>query len=190
MKYGDNMLKTLSFIGVKLNSADLTWAVGASLLLNLYGLIEKPNDIDLFIDLKDIEKADEILKSMGVKKESHKTAQYSTEFFYEYNINGVEVDVMAGFGVNHSSGNYKYILDCFSVPEIIMIQGVGIPFTALEDWYVLYQLIPGRSAKADLVGNYIISRGSKNPFLLKRALTGCLPEEVRVKIMGLLGKID
>lgn len=41
--------------------------MGASLLLNHYGLVDKPNDIDILVDLKDIEKADEVLKSLGQK---------------------------------------------------------------------------------------------------------------------------
>jgi hypothetical protein len=40
------------------------WGVGASILLNYYGLIDKPNDIDILVDLKDIEKADIILNLM------------------------------------------------------------------------------------------------------------------------------
>ena len=61
------MFNTLSYIGKKLNDADITWGVGASILLNRFGLIDKPNDIDIFVSINDIEKTDEILKSIGEK---------------------------------------------------------------------------------------------------------------------------
>nr|WP_307906171.1 nucleotidyltransferase [Clostridium botulinum] len=62
------IFKVLSYIGKKLNDNGITWGVGASILLNQFGFIEKPNDIDIFISIKDIERADEVLKSMGEKK--------------------------------------------------------------------------------------------------------------------------
>ena len=39
------MLKTLSYIGKKLNDGGITWGVGASILLNKFGFIDKPNDM-------------------------------------------------------------------------------------------------------------------------------------------------
>ena len=49
---------TLSYIGERLNEERIMWGVGASILLNHYGLVDKPNDIDILVDLKDIEKTD------------------------------------------------------------------------------------------------------------------------------------
>ena len=62
------MFDTLSYIGEKLNNARVEWGVGASILLNHHGMIDKPNDIDILVGLKDIKKADTILKSIGEKK--------------------------------------------------------------------------------------------------------------------------
>lgn len=59
----------LSDIGKKFNKEGILWAVGASIVLNYYNLIENPNDIDTLVSLKDIEKADNILKEIGIKKE-------------------------------------------------------------------------------------------------------------------------
>lgn len=61
------MFNTLSYIGKKLNDEGIVWGVGASILLNHYGLVDKPNDIDILVDLNDIEKADKILKSIEKK---------------------------------------------------------------------------------------------------------------------------
>lgn len=180
------MFDTLSCIGKKLNDSNIVWGVGASILLNKFGLIDKPNDIDIFIDIKDIEKADEILKSLGEKKLWERTATYSTKCFYEYVINGFDVDVIAGLRVNHSSGVFEYIFDHNSILEYGIINGVNIPFTSLEDWYVIYQLIPNREAKVKMIEDYLLSKGITRPDLLKRAQEGNLPIEVSKRIRKML----
>jgi hypothetical protein len=180
------MFNTLSYMGEKLNDSNIIWAVGASILLNQFGLINKPNDIDIFVDIKDIDRADEILKSIGEKKKWEKTAAYSTKYFYEYIIDGIDVDVMAGFAVNHNNGVFEYIFDYNSISEFKLINGVNIPFTSLEDWYVIYQLIPNREPKVNLIEKYLLSKGINKPFLLQRALKGSLPVEARKKIENML----
>lgn len=180
------MLKTLSYIGKKLNDGGITWGVGASILLNKFGFIDKPNDIDIFISIDDIKEADEILKSIGEKKKWEKTSTYSTKYFYEYVINEIDVDVMAGFAINHSNGTFRYIFDQNSISEFKLINGVNIPFTSLEDWYVIYQLIPNREVKVKMIENYLLSNKIKKTILLKRSLQGCLPIDVRKKVEEML----
>lgn len=176
------MFNTLSYMGKILNDNEIVWAVGASLLLNQFGLIDKPNDIDIFIAIKDIEKADELLKSVGEKRHWEKSAAYSTKYFYEYIINGIDIDVMAGFAVNHSTGIFEYTFDEKSISEFKVINGIAIPFTSLEDWYVIYQLIPNREPKVKIIEDYLLSNGVNRPELLRRALEGNLPPEVRARV--------
>jgi hypothetical protein len=180
------MFNTLSYIGEKLNNSNIVWGVGASILLNQFGFIDKPNDIDIFVDIRDIDKTDKILKEIGEKKQWEKTATYSTKYFYEYVVNGIDVDVMAGFAVNHASGVFEYIFDNNSISEYRKINGIDIPFTSLEDWYVIYQLIPNRDHKVKMIENYLISSGIKKPCLLERALEGNLPIEIKHRIENIL----
>jgi hypothetical protein len=180
------MFNTLSYIGKKFNEEGIVWGVGASILLNHYGLIDKPNDIDILVDLKDIEKADIVLKGIGEKIVWEKTDIYSTKFFYEYLVKGFEVDVMAGLSINYDNGIFKYIFDQSSISEIKIINGVNIPLTSLEDWYVIYQLIPNREVKVSMIENYLLSNGIKKANLLERALRGNLSNEVRDNIQRLL----
>ncbi|CEP40522.1 hypothetical protein [Paraclostridium sordellii] len=161
------MFDTLSYIGDKLNKANILWGVGASILLNQFGMVDTPNDIDIFIDIKDIHKADKILKKIGKKREYEETSTYSTKYFYEYVINGIDIDVMAGFAINHDNG-------------------VSIPFTSLEDWYVIYQLIPNREVKVDMIEKYLLTNGVKKDDLLKRSLDCNLPLGVKNKLINLL----
>lgn len=180
------LFETLSFIGDKLNKEGILWGVGASILLNHYELVDKPHDIDIIIDIKDIGKADEILKDLGEKKKREQVSGFSTEHFYEYSINGEDVDVMAGMIVNFNGGSYKYIFDEKSVVETKDINGIKIPLTSLEDWYVLYQLMERRENKVMIIEDYLMENGIKRVDLLERALTGELPKAVRERIESLL----
>ena len=162
------MFNTLSIIGQKLNEENILWGVGASLLLNHYGLVDKPNDIDLLIAEGDIKKADEILQGLGVKEEKEETQIYGTKYFYEYTINKIGIDVMAGFRINTHEGTFKYIFDEKSVVDFTKINGVSIPLMALEDWYIIYQLIPGRQERVKMVGDYLLAHGIRHRELLER----------------------
>ena len=180
------IFKTLSYIAEKLNDNGVIWAVGASIVLHQYGLIDKPNDIDILIDLNDIEKADEILRSIGEKKEWEKTDAYSTKYFYEYVVNSVDVDVMSGLTINYDKVLFKYIFDQISITEFKKTNEIDIPLTSLEDWYVLYQLIPGRNIKVKMIENYLLKNGVKNRNLLERSLKGNLPKKIRENIEKIL----
>jgi len=169
------MFQTLSAIGTKLNENNIIWGVGASILMYQHGLLSNPHDINLIVDINDIEKADKILKRMGERKTYYKDTNYSTKYFYEYVINNIDVDVMAGLAINHNSGIFEYNFDCNSVSEFIEINDVSIPFTSLEDWYVIYQLIPGRESKVKMIEDYLLQSRLHNPDLLKRLLQENLP---------------
>ncbi|SHE70801.1 hypothetical protein [Clostridium fallax] len=177
---------TLKYIGKIFNDNNINWAVGASILLKKYDLITRPNDIDILVDIKDIETIDLILKSIGEKRKSEKIEIYSTEYFYEYVVNGIDIDIMAGFTINHENGKYRYIFDNKSISSIEIIDGIKIPFTALEDWYVIYQLIKGRENKVGLIEKYLKLNGIKRVDLLNRALKEQLPLSVINNIMNII----
>ena len=71
---------------------------------------------------------------------------------------------MSGFDVNHNNGVFEYIFDNNSISDFKIINGVNIPFTSLEDWYVIYQLIPKREAKVNLIEKYLFLTELKNLF--------------------------
>lgn len=178
------MIDTLSYIGEKLNNAGILWAVGASIVLNQYGLVDKPNDIDILVDINDIKRADEILNELGSKKplEEGESTIYSTKYFYEYIVNGIDVDIMAGFAINFNEDTYEYSFDKEAVTNTKKMNGVEIPLTSLEDWYVLYQLMPNREKKVNLIEKYLLSNGIKETHLIYRALSKKLPNKIRKRI--------
>lgn len=218
------MWQALRRIAGALNDSGVLWCVGASLLLHQYGLAENPHDIDLLVALPDAEKAAGLLGGMGEALPCGGATTYSTEFFRRFRVDGCDVDLMAGFRLNHASGSYEYPLDGASVafrrevgsgqaPSAIHFvsfsredasaqmpftsdpnrsfraaEDTTIPFAALEDWYVVYQLIPGKEHKALRIEEYFQQNGIEHPRLLERALNGCLPDAVRQRISLILGK--
>ena len=180
------MINTLSLIGEKLNQANILWAVGGSLMLSQYGLEPNPGDIDILVAIQDAEKADIILEALGKKKQNESAGVYESKFFYQYRISGVDVDVMAGFAIRHSEGIFQYPFDQKSVTEIKLINDIPIPFSSLEDWFVLYEIMPARESKADAISAYLRRFGLHHRELLLRALEGNLPKEVQYSINNLL----
>lgn len=168
----------LSYIGNELNKADILWGVGASILLNQYGLSASPHDIDILVALRDVEKADKVLRSLGERVKSGASASYATKHFYEYIIRGYEIDLMGGLTLNHTLGSYEHCFDEKSIVEIRNINGVDIPFTSLEDWYIIYMLIRGRENKVDAIEVFLMKNGVKHMELLNRTFSRNLPQYV------------
>lgn len=112
-----------------------------------------------------------ISNSIGTKKEFEKSSTYSTKFFYEYTIDNIDIDVMSGFAINHSDGIFEYIFDSKSISNFKTINGIKIPFTSLEDWYVIYQLIPNREYKVEMIEKYLLSNKINHPELLLKIWT-------------------
>jgi len=180
------LIDTLANIGEQLNDSGILWGIGASILLNQYGLVDNPNDIDILVDIKAIDKVDKILTSLGQKKLAADATIYSTKYFYEYVVEGIDIDVMAGLTINFDNGKYEYIFDNQSITEIKDIKGIRIPFTSLEDWYILYQLIPNRQVKANAIETFLMAKGIKSRNLLNRALTKDLPILIRKRVQKLI----
>lgn len=172
--------QTLISIAAPLYENNISWGVGASLLLYQYGLVDSPADIDIITEAKDIEKANDILFTLGTRKpKEEEKGIYSTDFFSEYSINSTDIDIMAGFKINLSTSVYEYTFDKDSVPHHFLIEDIFVPFMTLEDWYILYQLIPNRESKVKLIENYFMQNGIEYPHLLQRSLNNpTLPQEV------------
>ena len=180
------LFKTLKLIGEKLNEENIIWALGASMMLNHYDLVESPNDIDIIVDLKDAKKADSILKFLGIKLERERNEVYSTKHFYEYIIDGVDVDLMSGFIINFNGEKYEYEFNEGSIRDFKIIDGIEIPLTSLEDWYILYSLMPNRENKVSIVKEGLLKKGIKNRDIFEKALESSIPLELKNNITDLL----
>lgn len=146
----EQKLSVLAQIARVLNQNRVIWAVGGSLLLYLKGKTDTFHDLDLMVSEAQIETAKTLLSAMGVMLPPNPNAQYKTRHFLEFNIQGVDVDVMAGFVIVCKGREY----DCSLLPQQIVeykpIHGESIPLQALKDWRRYYELM-GRTEKVAMI---------------------------------------
>ncbi|WP_343042145.1 hypothetical protein [Ornithinibacillus caprae] len=180
------MLETLSVIGKSMNEKNITWGVGGSLLLSFYQLIDKPNDIDVLVDENDVNQLNQLIASIGNAKEAKRLSPFRTKYFNKYSVNDIDIDIMGGFAIQHNEGAYQLSFTEKSIVDYKKINGVDIPLCSLEDWYILYWLIPGKREKATMIETYLKALGVKYPKLLEEALNQSLPTELIERILRLL----
>ncbi|WP_339230489.1 hypothetical protein NSQ77_09215 [Oceanobacillus sp. FSL K6-2867] len=175
-------------IGEQLNKSNIEWAVGGSLLLQHYQLIDSPNDIDILVAEKDTDLIRHTMSQVGREQAATRKDPFRTTYFYQYEVDEAGVDVMGNFAIEHNQGTYKLFFDANHIVDRKNIQGVFIPLSALEDWFVLYQLIPNKQEKAARIEQYFYTNGITQPNLLYRALEQPLPFMVRASIKHILSQ--
>lgn len=181
--------EALIYIGEKLNDEKIIWGLGGSLLLSQYDLAENPRDIDILVAIEDVGRADAILKKLGSKTDFTPSSLYETDYFYEYVINGCDVDLMAGLSIKHEAGIFDYLFDAQCISRLIDMKGISIPLSSLEDWYVLYQMMKNKEAKIKAIEDYLLSADSIRMDLLQRSLSGNLPKEVKARVETLFRNV-
>lgn len=180
------MFKVLDRIAEEFNREDILWCVGASVMLSRHNMVETPNDIDIIVSVEDIHKVDSILKSMGRREECGRKEPFTTEYFYEYIIDGIEVDVMAGFGIKHEEGEYNFVFDKAVRVQNEKIINNPVPLAVLEDWYILYQVIPGREVKVKMIEDFLKKNGVDGEYLESQMKRSCLTDKIKKRTSGLI----
>lgn len=152
----DNQLKiVLEKIARKVNGSGITWGVGASVMLTHYGIAENPRDIDILVELKDVDKLDEILSKMGEKKRGTPDKVYKTKCFYEYIIDGIEIDVMGGLCITYEDKDYLFNFTKESIGDYMKVGSVRVPVCRVSEWYEIYKLIPKREGRVRAIEEYL-----------------------------------
>lgn len=120
------------------------------MLLYLKGKTDVFHDIDLMVGEGDIEKVKSLLSSIGKLAPENPDLHYKTRHFLEFNIDGIDIDVMAGFVIISNGKDY----DCSLLPEQVtehtLLNGEMIPLQALSDWRRYYELM-GRTSKVEMI---------------------------------------
>ena len=158
-----------------LQHEQIHFGIGGSLLLHHHGLPVTPRDIDLVVALADAERAVLLLSEMGTVLEQDEASLYATEVFQEFIIEGIDLDLMSGLQVRHDEGVFVYPFDEQS------IDSAGRPFMALVDWYVIYQLIPGREQKVTMIED-VFTKQEVDRKRLEQLRSLVLPQVVRNRI--------
>lgn len=129
----EKKLKVLSDIAHALNARHVVWAVGASALLYFKGKTDSFHDIDLMVKESDAETAKEQLLQLGSLLPPEPNTQYQTRCFLEFEINGVDVDMMAGFVIVRDGKSYECPFSKEQVEETVTLHGETIPLQSLSD---------------------------------------------------------
>ena len=181
----DYLLNKVLFKVNKLFSENnIRFGIGASLLLKSFNLVSKVSDIDIIIHNEDVEKVIEIMNTIGIRIASKELALYETENFLEYNVDGIDLDIMAKFSVKTDEGVFVYPFDVKELKYKVVLNCNKVPVLSLENWFVSY-LVIRRKEKAEIVKKYLIENGF-NKILLKNALKLEISTLIRNEINYLL----
>jgi hypothetical protein len=140
----------LSQIAKELNRKNVTWAIGASMLLYFKGIVSDFHDIDIMVTEEEIEIVKGVLLSFGKMQTPKPNVRYKTSYFLEFQINGIDVDVMAGFNITNNDKEHHFPLKKEHIKDFTEINGIRIPLQSLEEWRMYYQLM-GRDEKVDMI---------------------------------------
>ena len=148
-------LEVLAKLAADLNEIDILWAVGASAMLFLRGIAKDFHDIDLLVSEEDVEVAREILLRHGTLLPSGPDSRYDTRHFLEFDVDGVEIDLIAGFVVNSADGKQHVCpLQVEEVDACVDVADQAVSLHALSVWYQYYTWM-GRTERVKLIEEYL-----------------------------------
>ena len=143
-------LTVLAKVGRALNEANAVWAVGASLMLYLNKKTDDFNDIDIMTTPADAGRVRGVLLRLGVPVSSPPNAGYKTECFFEFRVDGVDIDVIAGMVILAGGVEHPCPFGPESISGRAIVRGVPIPLQSMAEWREYYALM-GRGAKVALI---------------------------------------
>ena len=153
----DQKIELLKEIARRFHAAGITWALGASMLLYFKGIASEFHDIDLMISDEDVDSARRILSEMGELQPPNPNPKYKTKAFMEFVINFVDVDVMAGFSIQHDGKLYDCSLNNDQIVEWLTLEDVRIPLQSPMLWCSYYELM-GRKEKVAMIKSALSGR--------------------------------
>jgi len=138
----EEKIKLLKRIAHQFNKFNITWALGASMMLYLKGIAREFHDIDLMISNDDVEIVRIILSEMGEIKPPNQNPNlmYHT----------IDVDVMAGFSIINDAKLFDCSLQKEQIVEKILLGTELIPLQSPLLWCEYYRLM-GRKEKVDMI---------------------------------------
>lgn len=140
----------LQKIAHRFNEAHVVWALGASMMLYLKGIAPAFHDIDLMISNEDVACVRRILSEMGALQPANPNLKYQTKTFLEFVIDGIDVDVMAGFSILNNGTLYDCSLQEQQIVERMQLGSERIPMQSPALWCEYYRLM-GRPEKVQMI---------------------------------------
>ena len=143
-------IELLKKIALRFNDANITWALGASMLLYFKNITIEFHDIDLMIANEDVESVQKILSKMGEIQPPNPNSKYKTKSFMEFIIDSIDVDVMAGFSIVSDGKVHDCSLHKEQIVEWMTLENTKIPLQSPILWCEYYRLM-GRKEKVDVI---------------------------------------
>lgn len=144
--------KTLIQLAQLLNSNHINWALGGSALLKLKGIELDVNDIDIMIHEDDFEFCSDLLKSVSKECEVKESEIFKTKYYRKFIWDNIHIDCMSGMTLHLSNNVFNYQYD--RKDQDIIFDNTCIPLCYIEDWYLLYHLMPNREIKVSIIEKY------------------------------------
>ena len=149
----ENKLIVLSQIAKELNQKNVTWAIGASLLLYFKGITSEFHDIDIIAAEEDAEIIKDVLLSLGTLQQPNPNLKYKSKSFMEFIVDGIDIDVMAGFTIVDNNKEYYFPLKKGEINDYTKVNGIEVPLHSLEEWRNYYELM-WREEKVKMIDAY------------------------------------
>ncbi len=127
-----NKLQILEEVVNVFDASQVNYAIGGSLLLYFYGIVDDFNDIDVLVKREDFEKACMLLLNMGKQVAIEYSELYCTKQIARFVINAVSIDVMAEFCINYELG--KYVMQFSKPADYFLINDKKVALSSLSQW--------------------------------------------------------
>lgn len=176
----------LQKVAKSLNDFNCMWAIGGSTLLNHYGLVDEPKDIDILVNPKDTENVKLAMNKIGKPLEVvNNSDKFKSDDFFRYDVDGTEVEFMVGFRIKCEDSLYEVIFDEESIVSTVIKDEVKINLMSLEDWFVIYHVLGDPKNRTHLISKYFEKNGVSYKNILIRNLNLQMPEYIKNEILTL-----
>ena len=150
----NHKIETLVKIAIQFNQNHIRWNLGASCMLYLRGIAKKFHDIDILIHEDDVQKVKEIMSSYTLTKKTTDPLKYRTKVFLNYDVDGVDFDLMARFSIVDQEKIYEFPLLLEDMKEYILVSHEKVYVSSIETWLNYYQLMH-RYDKVEMIKDYL-----------------------------------
>lgn len=145
------ILHVLAEIAHVFNREQIHWALGASMLLYFCGKTDVFHDIDLMVSAQDVKYARRLLLQMDAEERHSATnTMYRTKHFYEFVLQDVDIDLMAGMIIVHEGKEEDCSLQEEKIERYTEVEHEWIPLYSLTEWRHFYVWM-GRRKKVEMI---------------------------------------
>lgn len=137
----EKLIPVLARIAAAFHEKGIRFALGGSMMLLLRGLPVTVHDLDLMVFLEDAELARAQLALLGTTLKKESSDRFVSAAFHRFAIDGVEVDLIAGFAIKKEGEVLSFPLQTSQMDGEAMVENQKVPLHALKQWEQFYTLM-------------------------------------------------